>query len=277
MVDLRTWIINLQSSIMNRCDDMAEMIDPLHPDRQQRLEIYQNAYLLRLAEALEANYPCIYGMLGEDGFGRMMLAYLSQEKPDAASIRWFGHNLSAFLASHASFKDRPMLAEIASYEWAVQHTVDAADAPRCCYEDIASLDAEAWLSLEIILHPSVTLLHQCWNTMSFVHACKHNSPMPELECITSNWLIYRSIEGACAWRSMDSSEYIALSAAARKTTFPDLCETLLASGMASDNIALFAATCLRTWVDEGIVVSPAIIQPCLPDLAEQQCLKQKSC
>ena len=254
MVALNDWINALQSSILERCDVMGDMIKESGLDRRVRLEIYQNAYLLRLAEALQANYPCLHKRLGENDFGRMMLAYIYFDMPQSASIRWFGASLSDFLETHQPYRLSPVLCEIARFEWALRHTVDAADSPRCTFDELASLDANDWINLRIGLHPSVTLQTHDWNAVAIVNATILDNPMPVPLIESSHWLIYRCKEGAGVWRSVDQLEWTALKATCAGIKFPDLCESIAECEIDVAEVAAVAAKHLRQWVDEGIVI-----------------------
>lgn len=256
MVSLEKWISSLQSSILERCDVMEDMIEHSHLERRTRLEIYQNAYLLRLAEALQSNYPSLHAVLGENDFGSMMLAYLDTESPSMASIRWFGSSLSDFLESHPPYQSVPVFADIARFEWALRHTVDAADAVRCSFEEMTRLDAEGWLNLKIGLHPSVSLIEQRWNAAAIVQAVSQDFSIPDPQPDVSNWLIYRAIDGAGSWRSVRQLEWAALSSTLAGISFSALCEIIGTCDIDPSDVAQHAATYLRQWVDEGIVISP---------------------
>lgn len=256
MVTLAKWISSLQTSILERCDVMEDMLASSNLERRTRLEIYQNAYLLRLAEALEANYPSLYAVFGENEFGSMMLAYLGSENPNTASIRWFGATLCDFLESHPPYDSVPIFSDIARFEWALRHTVDAADAMRCCFEEMTSLDAEGWLNLKIGLHPSVSLVSQRWNAAAIVQAVNHDLSIPDPQPDPSHWLIYRAIDGAGSWRSVAPLEWVALSAASVDISFSSLCEIIATYDISPSDVAQHAATYLRQWVDEGILISP---------------------
>lgn len=256
-ISLEQWEHSLQASILDRYDAMGEMIKPSPVARQTRLEVYQNAYLLRLAEALQVNFICLYQLLGENDFGRMMLKYLEYQNPIHPSIRWFGDHLSTFLKCHPDYRDRPWLSEIASFEWALIHTVDAASAIRSRFEDLANLRPDGWLSLYIGLHPSVSILPLEWAIPECYQAAVRGETVipPDPQRLT--WLIYRGVGGDGLWRSLDTLETCTLRAIQSGISFVDLC-----GAMASDQMTLEAAsTCvgefLRSWVEEGLIIQIA--------------------
>lgn len=232
---------------------MGDMVKPSHVDRQTRLAIYQNAYLLRLAEALKINFPSVHAVLGDDDFGRMMLSYLSFQVPRLASIRWFGDHLSYFLANQSPYRELPVLSEIAAFEWALRHTVDAADSPRRTYEALAALAPDEWISLEISLHPSVSLLSFTWNAVLICQAFNDDAELPLPEPSSGHWMVFRAKDGSGVWRSLELAELEALSAIVGGVSFSDLCEALSLGLHKPDDGASLTAAFLSQWVSEGII------------------------
>lgn len=253
MVKLKEWMEKLQASILERQDHIEDMI-PNQSDRQLKLEIYQNAYLLRLAEALQANFPCLYRLFGEDDFGRMMLLYLRAEHPKSASIRWFGCHLSQFLEQDPKYFETPYYAEIARFEWALRHTVDARNA--VCHEfyNLSALTPDEWFNLNLNLHPSVTLFRHKWNAIAIAQAAILDAKIPRPQAESSNWLVYRARDGAAAWRSLTDLEWVALGAISTSVNFAGLLDCLAESIREPGEVALTAANYLRLWVEEGILI-----------------------
>jgi hypothetical protein len=255
MMDLAHWEHRLQSSILDVKDDLGDWIKPSHLSQALRLEIYQNAYLLRLAEALRTNFPSLYAILEEDDFGRMILGYLRQHAPTAFSIRWFGEDLAAYLESFPPPGHGVYLAEIARFEWAIRHTVDAPDQSVVTIDELMALDPEEWLTLSLRLHPSVSLLNFEWNSVAIwqSHSAQNEDPPESMRSQPSSWLVYRDSEGRAAWRSLLPLEYAGLSALSIAATFPDLCDALAERASFEHDLPQTAASFLKGWVGEGIL------------------------
>src|ERR1700722_154287 len=70
-----------------------------------RLEIYNNAYHLRLIEALSSNFPILQKSLGFDQFQELAQLYIHAHPSTFRSIRWFGDKLENFLLEHNNYCD----------------------------------------------------------------------------------------------------------------------------------------------------------------------------
>ena len=88
---------------------------------KKRLAIYQNAYQLRLVEALGDNFPKLKQYMGDDEFEKCGLHYLAKFPSNYTSIRWFGAELAVYL--QAEYPDSPWLAELAQLEWTMTFSV----------------------------------------------------------------------------------------------------------------------------------------------------------
>ena len=123
-----------------------------------RLEIYAEAYRLRLVEVLTDQYPALSGWLGPEDFDRLAIGYIDACPSRNFSVREFGAVLGDFLSHMSPYQERPALAEMARFEWALAGAFDAADIPSLQHEDLASIPAPEWPFLELLFHPGVRRL-----------------------------------------------------------------------------------------------------------------------
>src|SRR6202030_3127516 len=80
-----------------------------------RLAIYGNAYRSRLAETLEAHYPALVALMGAADFDKLCGAYIDAHESHFPSIRYYGGELAAFLATHAHYQSKSILSELARW------------------------------------------------------------------------------------------------------------------------------------------------------------------
>ena len=110
----------------------------------RRLGVYADAYRSRLVEALGNDYPALQGLLGETGFDRMMREFVAAHPSRHPNLRWYGGELAGFLTCSARWRRRPLLAELATFEWALGLAFDAADAPALGTDALARVPAAQW-------------------------------------------------------------------------------------------------------------------------------------
>ena len=131
-----------------------------------RLNVYADAIRLRFLEVLGQDYPGLHTLAGDDEFRSLGLAYVAAHPSHHPSIRWFGRHLHEFLRATAPWRDHPVLAEMARFEWAKGELLDAADSPVVGIEDIAAIPPDRWAGIRPRLKPAVRRLALEWNVPS---------------------------------------------------------------------------------------------------------------
>lgn len=158
---------DLQTHLQDHLLDKSLVSQQLHQQIEGRLDVYYEAYRLRLLSALETPYSkckiLIDNLMGSDSFESIGLAYLQQYPSQHFSVRHFGTYFSSFLKQASPCCDSPYLSELAHFEWAILHSLDAADAPLISLEDLKKISPEQWGDLTFSLHPSVQYQTYEWD------------------------------------------------------------------------------------------------------------------
>jgi hypothetical protein len=268
-MQLHDWQEKLQDKIIypDRQDNILdEWLNSEHMDKRVQLEIYNYAYVARLLEALQSNYPAVHQLLGDDEFARMGKRYLDNHPSSQPSIRWFGDRLALFLANTKPYSDLPVLPELAQFEWALRHTIDAADADRLQAADLQGVAESEWATLQFSLQPSVTLLEFQWNTPQVWKSLTTENTVSDVDNADEveparqlgYWLVYRREDMISGWRSVSIPEQRALTCLKQGGTFADLCEQVEKfngdAGLAPEGgAAMQMAGFLRSWIAAGIL------------------------
>lgn len=190
---------------------------------EQCLDVYGNAYGFRLIDALSENFPSVHTLLGDDDFYKMAYAYIEAYPSGHFSLRYFGHELEAFLKNYSS--DAPVLVEMARFEWALRKGFDAQDIETLSMVSLQQVPIESWGELQFKFHPSVSRLDLEWNTPQLWSAIdEETDPVPpEKLDYPYAWLLWRK-ELLTYYRSLDVDEAWALDSAFNGANFADLCE-----------------------------------------------------
>jgi hypothetical protein len=219
-----------------------------------RLGIYGGAYGARLTEALQTNFPALAQLLGESDFEELAAAYIRSHDSSFPSIRYYGHALPEFLTREPAYAEVPLLAELASWEWAMTETFDAADAAVLDAGAMAQVPPEEWADLRFEWHPSIRRAQLLWNVPQLWSAIvkETDRPEPSVSAEAGQWLMWRR-DLETYFRSMQSSEAAALDAARAGATFGELCDRLCQwEGEAAAPAK--AAGFLRDWLQSGFIV-----------------------
>ena len=219
-----------------------------------RLGIYGGAYGARLTEALQINFPALAQLLGEGDFEELAAAYVRTHDSCFPSIRYYGHELPAFLTREPAYAEVPLLAELARWEWAMTETFDAADAEPLGAEAMAQVPPEEWAELRFEWHPSVRRVQLLWNVPQLWKAITNETerPEPSVSAEAGQWLLWRR-DLDTYFRSLQPPEADALDAARAGSTFGELCDGLCQSEGEAGAPAK-AAGFLRDWLQSGLIV-----------------------
>ena len=257
--ELLHWQEAVQKAILSPASDLKAQLACLlrmgGAGPQQRIDVYVDAYVLRLAEALRTNYPALHQLLGDNEFDRMACHYLAAHPSSHTSIRWFGQHLSTFLRTESPYANIPSIAELAEFEWALRHTIDAADAALITLEKLQAIEPESWATLTFSLHPALSILLFEWNSPQIWSALVADEQVPDPAPQSMHWLVYRQPNLVSGWRSASILEIHALNCIDRGNSFADLCEALDHEAEDIDSIPLLAATFLKSWVEQGLVAT----------------------
>lgn len=124
----------------------------------ERVGIYHGMYLLRMHEALAADYPGLEHFLGDEGFLRLVREYVQVHPSRSHTLNRLGDHLPEFVASHGSLPRREFCADLARLERAVAEVFDAEEGPALGDAEIAAVPPEAWEAARLRPIPAFRLL-----------------------------------------------------------------------------------------------------------------------
>ncbi|MGB7934449.1 MAG: DNA-binding domain-containing protein [Gammaproteobacteria bacterium] len=218
-----------------------------------RLAIYSDAYRLRLLEALRVDFPALHTLAGDAEFERIGRAYLNAHPSGHFSIRYFGQHLAAFLQRDDRWREQPVFAEMAAFEWALGLSFDASDSPLIGVADVAAIPPGAWAHMHLDLHPSLQRLDLLWNVPGLWKAIEEEQP-PQAPIAADHplaWVIWRR-DLKTFFRSAPVDEACGLDLLRQGESFATLCEGLC-EWIDEMQAAAQAALYLRRWVQDGLV------------------------
>lgn len=219
----------------------------------ERLAVYADGYRTRLMDALAEELPALSGFMGEPLFRTACHRFVEANPSTHRNLRWYGAGLADWLAATEPWRELPLLAEIARFEWTLGLAFDAPDEPTLALADLAGLAPEAWATLRFALHPAVHLLDLHGNAPAMRMAADANEPLPAAahsdQAVT--WLVWRE-DQVSHFESVEASEAWALRAAGAGLSFPELCAGATHWHAPSEAPAV-AAGWLRNWITRGLL------------------------
>ena len=233
--------------------DLADALrdTPTFPARD-RLAVYRDAYRLRTAEALRADFPALLGCVGRDAFDALCAPYVARHPSTSHTLADLGAHLPDWLRA----RRRPALAELAAFERALRTAFDAPDATPMTRDALAAL-GPALVNYAPRLHPAVRLVRLRWNTLPVWHAATAGQDIPASAPAdrVGTVVVWRPGHEV-RFRAVPADEAAAVRTGSRGGDFAALCAAVRHHRPAAETPAR-AAGLLATWARDGLLAVPA--------------------
>ncbi len=156
-----------------------ECIDPSGRPDMRRFAVYRNNVASSLIEALEAAYPVVRRLVGEEYFRAVAGLHALADPPRSPIMLHYGKGFPEFLARFEPLSSHPYLGDVARIERAWIEAYHAAEAEPLQPEAFASIPAHRVADLHFTLHPSMRLVRSVFPALTIWHANRlEQSPSP---------------------------------------------------------------------------------------------------
>ncbi len=245
---------SFQRGILERDDTiLGDVKDSATESRSVLFGVYRHAYVARLAEILGDDYEQVHAYLGDEGFARLVKAYIDANPSDRRSARWFGRHMPTFARETAPFSNHRGVSEIAALEKALSDAFDGPNAEPLSIDQLAALAVDDWPRLVFQPHPTTIRLTFTTNAADIWSALKDETAPPKLERFPEPQalLVWRQ-DFMAHFRPLGAEESMMWNEASKGVRFGVLCEMVAMFG-GEDEAELRAATYLRGWIDLGLL------------------------
>ncbi|MDK2746927.1 MAG: DNA-binding domain-containing protein [Brevundimonas sp.] len=217
------------------------------------LAVYRNTTIKARIDALEANYPTVLQMVGEDWFRAAAAAFVAEQPGDRPVLVDYGAGFPDWLARFEPARDMTYLAPCARLDRAWTQAHLAKDAVSFEAREAAALGS-ALAGATAALHPSVQLFWFEWTAPSLWLAHRYPSPDASLEwrAEAEGLLVHRSGAEVQA-RLLSRAEWVFLDACRLYRPFGVAAAAAQAAAPGLDLSAFFAAL-----IALGVFTSPSI-------------------
>jgi hypothetical protein len=242
----------LSNHIIGLSKKNIKEINQSDPDSLEKLGIYSTGYRIRLLDALAEEYPKLFMYLGEDDFYKMATAYIEAYPSDHFSIRYVGRHIADFLKKDPEYVKNIFLSELASFEWALGETLDAADSGVASLAMLQGKNEEDLAKLKFKLHPSYRILSFHYDTPQIWQAMDQESAprMPVLQTQACTFILWRKNLSAY-FSSCTFEQAFILDLIKQGLCFADLCEAL-AEKIPEDTVPGKIGEWLYFWLNENL-------------------------
>lgn len=222
-------------------------------DTETRLNIYRNAYQIRLKQVLETDHEMLGIYLGDDLFEKMANGYIETHPSSFTSLRHFAERLPEYLKQAEPFNEHPIISELVLFERRLLDVFDAADSKRVPLSALNEIPPDDWPGMKLRFHPSTQLFMTSWNSIESWKALKTGQEPPAAQWQGhAYWLMWRGDDLLSEFRPVDADEYRLLSLAIEGNSFADMCESLL-SRHDEHRIGAISLNYMSRWFEQGII------------------------
>lgn len=136
----------------------------------RRFNTYRNNVYAGLIGVLEARFPAVQRLVGEEFFKAMARIFVDAGPPSTPVLLAYGAAFPDFIRSFAPLADEPYVADVASIEWHLNRAYHAADAPVLGPADFAGIAPDKIAQIGLRLAPAVAVVRSHYPAFSIWRA-----------------------------------------------------------------------------------------------------------
>jgi len=223
--------------------DATELVEAGRASAETRMAVYVHAYVARIADVLEAEYPKLATRLA---LRELVAAYLRAYPPAHPSLREVGQHLARFLGDRG---EPQHLVDLARLERARLEAFDGGrDTEPLSRASLEALGPAAFPELVLRLVPAARIVELATNADDIWDALENDATAPEPLVAQRCVLVWRR-DTTVVHRTLAADEGPLVRAIATGATFGAACELL---AEATDPVARALELLLR-WLDAGVL------------------------
>jgi hypothetical protein len=146
---------------------------------KRRFNIYRNNVYAGLTRVLEARYPAVQRLVGEEFFKAMARIFIEQTPPCSPVLIEYGSAFSEFLRTFEPVTEEPYLPDLALLEWRLHAARHAADCDALPSHHLADIDDHRAAEIRLTFAPSVSLVASTYPVFSLWRANACDEPQAE--------------------------------------------------------------------------------------------------
>ncbi|HEY4001720.1 MAG TPA: DNA-binding domain-containing protein [Candidatus Xenobia bacterium] len=176
----------------------------------ERVDIYRGQYLLRMEEALAADFPGVKHFLGEHAFEHFVYHYVQAHPSRSYNLSRLAEDVPGFFSA-SDYRRKGFLADMARLELTVCQVFDAPSSAPLTQEAVAAVPEEAWGQARVQTVAALRLLDLSYPVNAYLTAVQTGTPLPSTARTPNHLVVWRHRYDM--WRmAISKAEYRLLSA-----------------------------------------------------------------
>ncbi|MGL4235685.1 HvfC/BufC family peptide modification chaperone [Tabrizicola sp.] len=154
------------------------IVDPMGRAAPKRFSVYRNNVASSLTRALEAAFPTVRKLVGDEFFAAMAGVFLRAHPPQSRMLMLYGDAMPGFLEAFQPVAHLGYLPDVARLDQAMRESYHSADSAPLDGAAFQRLLGEDLAALRLTLAPSVRLVRSRWPIVSIWAANAEGGPAP---------------------------------------------------------------------------------------------------
>ena len=146
----------------------------------ERLDIYRDMYLLRMEEALSADYPALKRYLGDEPFLQLVERYVEVYPSRSYTLNRLGDHFPEFIATAHDLPRRDFCRDLARLEYALTCVFDSGEALSLTEEAVKAVPPDAWETARLKPIEAFQLLEFDYPVSKYLGWVDKENPKPKL-------------------------------------------------------------------------------------------------
>ncbi|MDH6230755.1 hypothetical protein M2281_001327 [Mesorhizobium soli] len=142
------------------------LVGPDGAPSARRFAVYRNNVVVGLIDALQAAFPAVCRIVGQDFFRAIARVYVAREPSDSPIMLGYGGGFPDFVSGFEPAVTLPYLADVARIERAWTEAYHAAVAEPFDPAALAAVVPDVLPATRLILHPSVRIVQSCFPALT---------------------------------------------------------------------------------------------------------------
>jgi hypothetical protein len=154
------------------------LVDPVGRPAPKRFSVYRNNVACSLTRALEAAFPTVRKLVGDEFFAAMAGVFLRAHPPRSQILMHYGDDLPGFLETFQPVAHLGYLPDMARLDQAMRESYHSADSTPLAEAQFQRLLGEDITALRLALAPSLRLIRSRWPIHAIWRANAEGGPVP---------------------------------------------------------------------------------------------------
>jgi hypothetical protein len=138
--------------------DLAELNITGPFSAQQLMNLYRNNFYISITEYLEACFPSVKALVGDEFFSQLAKAFIIKEPLGSANIELYGEKFARFIQQCEQTQPLPYLNDVAHLDWVLDRAKSVVEYKDFPFAQLQQVASQAQLKIRFQLQPSTVLI-----------------------------------------------------------------------------------------------------------------------